>query len=233
MQLSEWTQCLCASHKLGTVERVAHRGRSNTIISPGTSPSLTRSLIHIHTETHLSLKFHEKKIHYVVLSSFLHHIKLMAPLFTGTHASAVYRVLLKHSHYYFLLPPGSSGGQRKNNWPNESPICGESRGASDRCLCVEQQSPGADDQPPAPPPHPSPPSSSVQPLGAITSTCCRKEQCPCSADKGSQLRKAKLTSNRFEVLTSEGFSSDTFHFKNRFLLYNEVINKVLKKSLIH
>lgn len=104
-------------------------------------------------------------------------------------------------------------GNRRIMGPCESPTVSlgiTEEGASDRCLCVEQESPEGRCSL-----TPSSSLSSAQPLGAITSTCCRKEQCPCSPNKGSQLPNAKLTSDRVEVITCEG----THFTKNCFQSY--------------
>lgn len=149
-----------------------HRGRSNTVIKLCLSFSLSHSLSH----THMGARVHTKT---QKIATCINHRKPIGLRSTGTHASAVYRLLNSH---YSLLPRGSPEGQHKNNEPLWFTY-GHRRGASDRCLCMEHRAPG-------PMITPLSPSIAKQPLGAITSTCCPKEQCPCSPNKRSQLRES-------------------------------------------
>lgn len=120
----------------------SHRGRSNTIISPPTPLSVSPFSLSF-TLTRVSLKFHQKKWSHHRFRIFR---KLTRPLFTGTHASAVYRVF-KHHHYLFFNPTSLylRALLTANRWVMgrcESPISVRWMGASDRCLCMEQ-GPGA------------------------------------------------------------------------------------------
>lgn len=109
--------------------------------------------------------------------------------FTGTHASAVCR---RRWHY----PPPSAPRVRAptmNNgplWITLSP--GFSRGASDRCLCVER-SPGADDrQPPLFPSAPSPIPELCSRLAQLLPHVAQKNSVLVSPNKGFRLREGKL-----------------------------------------